>query len=520
MEEQIEQLATRLQTEGVELVFGITGSGPTWSLITSLESRGVRYYSVTHEAAGALMAGAATRVSGRLAVSLSIKGPGLANMVAGIAHNYLENIPTLSIAEAFGDDAPHSRQHKRLDHRALLASVTKSVAPLHDVNSTLDQLLACARSEPPGPVHLDLCQAQPPGRRVTSRAPAAPPARAATSRQLTTMVRRSVRPVVIVGALACRSPWANELAQLRVPVLTTVAAKGVLDERLAHAAGVFTGAGQELAPEASLLTRADLVVGLGLRNTEVLLARPFGKPAVLLDVSDGERTEGFQAAVLARAPVEVFHEALATLRNRDWGLPEVAAARRSVRRELVTRQWLPGACLDVLSQLTWKHRLVVDTGVFCTVAEHLWQAGPARMFLGSSIARSMGASIPQAIGTALASPGQPLFCMVGDGGMRMYPAEIRLAVAERLPICFILMADGRFGSIVGPRPEPTRSRRAIDVPENRWTKIVEAMGCPSRRVASRREFTRALADWSRREPFLIEARFDPGDYAVCTRRLR
>ena len=84
MIERIELLATLLVENGLRYVFGVTGSGSSLRLITELETRGVPYYPAAHEASAALMAGAVTRASGQLSASVSIKGPGLANMVPGI----------------------------------------------------------------------------------------------------------------------------------------------------------------------------------------------------------------------------------------------------------------------------------------------------------------------------------------------------------------------------------------------------------------------------------------------------
>src|SRR4030095_4491817 len=96
--------------------------------------------------------------------------------------------------------------------------------------------------------------------------------------------------------------------------------------------------------------------------------------------------------------------------------------------------------------------LVVDTGAFCTVAEHVWQAATPANFVASANGRYMGTSLPMAIGASLAKPQTEILCITGDGGIRPFWAEIKIAVAERLPICFLLMSDGRSGRIVAAAP--------------------------------------------------------------------
>ncbi len=63
MSDVMKDLAQLLKEQGVEHAFGVTGSGNSWNLIDHLENCGVKYHPVAHEAAGALMAGAATRIS-------------------------------------------------------------------------------------------------------------------------------------------------------------------------------------------------------------------------------------------------------------------------------------------------------------------------------------------------------------------------------------------------------------------------------------------------------------------------
>ena len=95
IENRIETIAEFLSGVGVAHAFGICGSGPSLTLIGALDKRGITYINASHEASAAMMAGAATRVSGVPALSISIKGPGLVNAVAGISYNHFEDTPSI-----------------------------------------------------------------------------------------------------------------------------------------------------------------------------------------------------------------------------------------------------------------------------------------------------------------------------------------------------------------------------------------------------------------------------------------
>jgi acetolactate synthase-1/2/3 large subunit len=339
-DDRLDQLADRLAAAGVRHAFGVTGSGASLSLIAALAARGVRYLPVSHEAAGAVMAGAATAAGGRPAVSISIKGPGLANALPGIAANAFEHRPALSIAEAFGPAVPAFRRHKRLDHAGLLAPVVKGSLTL-DRLADLPALLDLAAAEVPGPVHLELCDGgennhEHGGGRGSARPSGvgAVPTDPRTLDEAIRAVRSATRPVVVAGSLALRRGYGPRLESLGVPVFTTAAAKGLVDESLPHAAGVFTGDGKSLAPESSLLAEADLVLGVGLRNAELLSPKPFGRRTILLDEVDAGLSDGLGGDLVLADAAETRH-VLEQLAGRGWGADLVTAAVRRMRDALL-----------------------------------------------------------------------------------------------------------------------------------------------------------------------------------------
>ncbi|HUS11680.1 MAG TPA: thiamine pyrophosphate-binding protein, partial [Pyrinomonadaceae bacterium] len=292
----IERLAEALALAGVKNAFGVTGSGPTWKLITQLEGHGVRYFPSGHEGAGAIMAGAAGKAGSRLAISLSIKGPGLANMASGIAFNHFENLPALSISEAYGGNDPVSRMHKRMDQKAFLRPLVKGSFSLDEAAQDFQLVTQLARAEVQGPVHVDLAQTQGFSERITSLQNSSDE-EFATARKL---IDSAQRPIVIAGSWASRQNWAAGLKDLQVPVFTTAAAKGIVDESGPFSAGVFTGAGQKTAPESSIFRQADLVIAFGLRNLEVLTVRPFACKLLLVDAVAEPVTNGLEATLHLR----------------------------------------------------------------------------------------------------------------------------------------------------------------------------------------------------------------------------
>ncbi|MFN8058449.1 MAG: thiamine pyrophosphate-dependent enzyme [Vicinamibacterales bacterium] len=516
MSPRVQELAGALVDSGVGLAAGVTGSGLSWQLITALERLGVPFVPTVHESAAAILAGAFARHTGSLGCAITIKGPGFANLLPGIVSNAYEAWPVLTVSEAYGP-ARGARRHKLLDHETLARACVRAYGTLGDPRTLVPSLAAAARADVPGPVHLDLF-AEEHASFWHVAWPASPPwAPAGEAERLLTVARR---PVVIAGAWSVGQPWARSLASLGVPVMTTLAAKGVVDERTTWAGGIYTGDGKSLAPERALVEASDLVVGVGLRADEVLSVRPFGRPTVLYDTVWTEGVEAF-GGVRCHASGGAVETALGLMGGRSWGAEEVDAATTRLRSALLNGSWLPATVFASLQAASpAPSHLVVDTGLFCTVAEHLWQAGAPAAFTASANGRYMGTSVPMALGVALAHPADTTICAMGDGGARMGVAELAHAIERHLRIAFVLMSDARYGSVGGVPGASGLSERAVTIARPSWFRAIEAMGCPAGRVESRDELERAFAAWSREGPLFIEAVFDPAAYARATDGLR
>jgi acetolactate synthase-1/2/3 large subunit len=132
----------------------------------------------------------------------------------------------------------------------------------------------------------------------------------------------------------------------------------------------------------------------------------------------------------------------------------------------------------------------------------------------------MGTALPSAIAAALADRSAPTVCVMGDGGA-MYVADLRIAVAEALPVLFLLLSDGRYGSVADATSVVDASRRATTIARPSWFRAVEALECPAEQVKDEAAFVTALRRWDwRRGPLFLEAPFDPERYATMMRGVR
>lgn len=515
---RFDSLANDIAARSTGPVFGVPGSGATLSLLDRLERLG-REFVLTHfEGSAAIMAGTVGRLSGRAGVALSIKGPGVTNMMPGLAVSAFESFPLVAVVEAYGAAAPAAKAHKRVDQAALTATVSKAITQFAPSGPTFGELAALAEAETPGPVVLEL--AEPAPQSGTPLPEPAYPLRNGDAAAVLGLVEKARQPIVVAGTLALRTGLAGWLGRLQVPVFTTAAAKGLVDERQPNAAGVYTGVGLELSPEHGLFDHADLVVCIGMRPNEVLATRHFSKPAVNLGATAEPGSEAF--AFAAVAGTDAADEVLDQLDDKSWGIDQVAAAQERIERAMLSNEFLP-AHVFARVQAHFRHavRGVVDTGYFCTIAEHAWRAPTASHCLMSGQGRYMGTGIPMGLGAAICDPSLPTAVFVGDGGIGPFVAEAKIAVEKRLPVLFCLMTDGRFASLRTRALRDHLTERPLTMVQPSWRSVFEGFGMQAMCAADESAVADALTAWAPSQgPAYLEVSFDPDPYEAMVQGIR
>ncbi len=516
----LSNLARQIAARGIKHVFGIPGSGPSLHLLDELEKLDVRFHLTHFEGSAALMAGAFGKLSNHSGVAVSIKGPGLTNMLPGLAACSLDAFPVVSISEAYLPGTPPESSHKRIEHDKLLAGIAKLQSYLSDTGPAFESLCQLAESEVPGVVHLNIAAtpadgAIPPNTINEDIEDDADLARAQA------LIRQSSRPVVIAGTLAVRQNWCDYLNRLALPVFSTAAAKGVVNESLPHAGGVFTAVGGPLAPEAAIMTEADLVVSLGLRHNEVLAVKPFDCPAVHLDPLGEEHGFGFKFNSTVRGTASQLDLLFETLAPKSWGRNLIASAFERLNARMSSSSFMPAQVYQVIARhYENEARLVLDTGNFCTIGEHAWQVPRPGLYLAAGQGRYMGVSIPLGIGAALYDPRMPTVVFTGDGGIGMFIAELKLAARHGLPLLIVLMSDAFLGTIRGASISKGYSQQPTAVDQPSWIKAMEGLGVPGQRIKKSEELEAALGNWDRKGPLYLEVFFDADEYQRMTDGIR
>jgi benzoylformate decarboxylase len=183
-----------------------------------------------------------------------------------------------------------------------------------------------------------------------------------------------------------------------------------------------------LSPDPGQLGRA-WPVRLGLagdprRSLEALL------PVVRVRADVGAAADALAAARRARAEQVEGLEATALGRYGPAPMDAMAAAHALVRA--VPRD------TSVVDE-------AITTGVYVRGFHH-WTE-PGRYFFCTG--GGLGWGMPAACGVALARPGEPVLCVVGDGSAMYSPQALWTAAAERLPVVFAVVNNRQYKILKG-----------------------------------------------------------------------
>ena len=508
-----------LVRHGVKHLFGMPGSHST-TLYDALERDGaIATVLVRNEQAGAFAADGYARVSGRPGVICTTAGPGATNALSGIAEAWADSVPVLLLAGQVNAARMHQEcgAYHEIDLEGLFRPVTRWCGTVHDVEAIprmIVEAFTALETGRPRPAALFLPQ-------DLMRQPALwhdPPARAelpasvlpaAAIAAAASLLARAEQPIVLAGGGALWGKATAELADLaaflRAPLVTSLNAKGLIDERdprsLGHARSVRARAA---------LRQADAMLAVGCRFTEILTEgwrMPVPANLVQIDVDPEQIGMNYPVAVGivadARSAVAALLDALTRLPRRGatngW---EVAG--ESVRSVAPARpEWL----IETL-----RAELPEDTPLFCDACEMGyrlqtdWTAyGPRRFFYPSNYI-TLGWGFPAALGASFAMGDLPAVSVSGDGGFLMTAQELATAMRYRRRVIALVHNDATYGAIKNIQRRAHEARyRDVDLNNPDFPALAAAYGVPGERARDAAELRQAIRKALGRDgPSLIE----------------
>ena len=474
-----------LYSRGTRHVFGMSGGAAVHLFDSAAKHPGVGTTFVAHEQSAAMAADGYYRVSGRMGACVVTSGPGATNLLTGVCCSYYDSVPALMLT---GQVATHRLKGARkvrqvgfqeTDALSIYSSVTKYAEQLRDPNQvalTLDRAYAEAEEGRPGPVLVDipddLQRANVDPGSMPRYTAASKPATEDLPRQVVALLRKisaAKRPVFILGG-GCSTPRKVDelrefLSRVDIPLVQTWAGLDLIPHDWKHRIGTFGVYGSRLGN--FVVQHADLVVCLGTRLSQNLtggLLDTFASGAriVMVDADQGEmdKFDGYGIEISGRIHclmADFLREAMAALQRfqppaiAPW-LATIERWRNELPSDMPEEPADSAGYVDAyhfvrkLSAVLAENEIVfVDTGGNLTWTCNNLRVKPRQRVLSAWNFTPMGYAVPAGIGGAVAAPGRPVTCIIGDGGLQLCLGELATVVRHQLPLKIVLFNNHAHG---------------------------------------------------------------------------
>lgn len=135
---------------------------------------------------------------------------------------------------------------------------------------------------------------------------------------------------------------------------------------------------------------------------------------------------------------------------------------------------------------------------------------------------SMGWSIGSAIGLALASPGDPIVCIVGDGSYLMSGQEITVATQEKLPVIFLIMNDQHLGMVKHGQQLNNSADIANTLPNISYSLLAASLGAMGYPVETPEDLQKLDTEsiCNRKGPSILDIKIDPNEVPPIAARIK
>lgn len=495
-----------LEGLGVECTFGMPGS-QNLELFDALSDSKIRNILVTNELFAAFMADGYGRATGKTGVCLTIPGPGITNMITGLAEANADSSAMVVIVPGFGKPDKAFNVHQ-IRQAELLRPIVKEVFTISDAASIQKEICRAfelAQSQEPGPVVLEIDKNLF-NRPAEFRRDYGPRRQQECRARDTAKINKLARMLIEAGqcgiyagagALSA-SEEIKQLAELlSAPVATTVSGRGAIPEDRPLSLGFgFGPSGSRIAEE--VFKQCDLVLALGCKFSQMATGNwGMNIKGRLIQINTDRQVfnKNYPAELTLCQDVKTaLKEILALIEgNKRPGnnrLMKKIAAYKLKARDISRRPAGKGAVLP--SKFFYRLRGMLDRNAILATDcgnHQLWALSEfavfsPRTFITPADYQAMGFGIPAAIGAKIGSPDKQVVCVCGDGGFLISGLEILTALREKLNLVIVIFNDGALGLIKQLQERIYRRSSSVDLVPPDYRKFAESLGCQYLRISA------------------------------------
>lgn len=540
-----EAFVEALRLEGVKNICGIVGSAFMDPLDLFPEA-GIRFIQVRHEQSAALMAEGFARATGAPGVCIGQNGPGITNLVTGVASAFLNHTPLVVITPSVLSSAIGTGAFQELDQMRMLAPVVKWQLQVNRPDRMSEVIRGAFRAAVSlrGPVQVDIprdsyygvweeMEQSPQMYRIDGRYGGAD---VDSIKSALSIIKQSKKISILVGLGAIDSNAQDSIAKLAeilsAPVACVYAHNDAFNGDHALSVGPIGYQGSEAAMR--LLSESDCILVLGSRLNSFGTTPQYGidffpKTAKLIHNSINPLELGALRPISTgllgdcRAVTDQLIVGLKDYRfNGDakQRLSEINSYKEAWEAKLKEMSNIAGDPIPPRRAL-WEVSnavknqdvsIVADVGNISGSANAYFTSfkKPRTWFAAGSLG-GIGVGYPTAMGVSLANPERKVLALVGDGAWSMSLQEVMTTVREKINFTTIIFNNKVYGAERRNQYDFFGKRYFYTDLENpSFAKIATDMGAIGIQIDRAQDIQKSIKDsFKQDKPVVIEIMTDP-----------
>ena len=470
-----EAVIESLRKEQVQVVFGYPG-GAVLSLYDALYRMKFPHILTGHEQGAVHAADGYARATGKVGVCFATSGPGVCNMVTGIATANIDSIPLVVISGQVATPLIGRDSFQEADISGITTPITKHnylVKDVRDLPRVLKEAFYIARSGRPGPVLVDVAKdvfdtpfdyEYPETVSLRGYKPLEQGREEEVDAALDAL-RQAKRPLLMVGGGVVLSGTTEPLRQLvkatQLPVVYTLMGKGAVPDTWEENLGMAGMHGTWTANMA--ITRCDLLLAVGCRFDDRVTGsvENFAPRAKIVhfDIDQVEINKIVHADLSVngdlRWSLPCFQKKLEAapvpaVQTVTWRqeLQEQKAGHPAGTRPSSDRGLSPQVVMEALTKKAGADSIVAtDVGQHQMWAAQFYPVSQPRHFISSGGLGTMGYGLPAALGAKVGQPELPVVLVTGDGSIMMNCQEFATLHKYGIAVKTVVLRNNTLGMV-------------------------------------------------------------------------
>jgi acetolactate synthase-1/2/3 large subunit len=527
-----------LEAHGVTHVFGVPGAKID-KVFDRLRDSSIKTVVCRHEQNAAFIAGGIGRMTGKAGVAIVTSGPGVSNLVTGLATANSEGDPMVALGGAVGVADRLKSLHQTMDSVGVCRPVTKYAAEIDSPTATAEVMSAAfraAEADRSGSAFVSL-----PKDIMTGEAECRPirlsalveqgPAPRKSLSEAARLINSAKYPVILLGLMASKPKFAAAIGHLlrtsTLPVVGTFQAAGAVSR---PEFPYFGGRVGQIAnqPADALLDSGDVVITIGYDAVEYWPSQwneGKDRPIIHIDVTPAHIENDYSPAIELIGNIAETLSVLLPLLHRPHlavesaeRLQMIAQDRTRLMAEAAAKSGVPIHPLRLISELqkilTPDVTVCSDMGSFSMYLCRYLLSFRARQFLITNGQQTLGVALPWAIAATIVRPQEKVLSISGDGGFLFSANELETAVRLNSHLVHMIWIDGHY-DMVGTQERIKYGRTSgVDFGAVDHVKYAEAFGATGLRIPHPDEIASTLRKaFDTPGPVLIEVHVDYRDNA-------